>query len=78
MFRWYEMSAICYAFLSDVADGKASFAESRWFSRGWTLQELIAPDHVAFLDADWRDIGDRQQLADDITVIGLCCERVFI
>jgi hypothetical protein len=68
MFRWYERSSICYAFLSDVADGKVSFGKSRWFSRGWTLQELIAPDHVVFLDAHWQDIGDRQQLTDKITL----------
>jgi hypothetical protein len=67
MFRWYEESRVCYAFLSDVAPDRATFTASRWFTRGWTLQELVAPDRVAFLDADWQDLGDREQLADHIT-----------
>jgi hypothetical protein len=67
MFRWYEDSRICYAFLSDVADGKATFVKSRWFSRGWTLQELIAPNQVNFMNASWQDLDDRVTLADQIT-----------
>ena len=68
MFRWYQNSSLCYAFLSDVADGKALFSTSRWFSRGWTLQELIAPDRVVFFNADWQHLGDRRTLADEITM----------
>ncbi|KAK7996435.1 hypothetical protein PG989_004475 [Apiospora arundinis] len=61
MFRWYEKSAICYAYLSDVY-GQVSGQEmscSRWFSRGWTLQELIAPPNVEFFSAFWEFVGDR-------------------
>ncbi|KAI2613364.1 heterokaryon incompatibility protein-domain-containing protein [Hypoxylon sp. NC1633] len=43
MFTWYHDSVVCYAYLSDVKPGGAVFAQSRWFTRGWTLQELIAP-----------------------------------
>lgn len=68
MFRWYQESKICYAFLSDVADGRTLFHESRWFSRGWTLQELIAPKRVVFLNQNWEPLGDREELADEITV----------
>jgi hypothetical protein len=48
MFRWYKNAKRCYAYLSDVSlatwdmDDKCSFRNSRWFTRGWTLQELIA------------------------------------
>ncbi|KAH8710288.1 hypothetical protein GQ44DRAFT_714454, partial [Phaeosphaeriaceae sp. PMI808] len=54
MYRWYRNATKCYVFLSDVSVSaatetpqrsawKASFRASEWFTRGWTLQELIAP-----------------------------------
>ena len=49
MFRWYQNASICYAYLSDVKKSnqenltKSEFESSQWFTRGWTLQELIAP-----------------------------------
>jgi hypothetical protein len=59
MYRWYECSNICYAYLSDVKD-PAQLGNSRWFTRGWTLQELIAPSRVEFYTADWVHIGGKQ------------------
>lgn len=44
----------------------SSFRQSRWFTRGWTLQELIAPSWVLFFDSDWRLLGDRQGLSQAI------------
>ncbi len=73
MFMWYERASICYAYLADVEHGGGSMQEisaaamqSRWFTRGWTLQELIAPTEVVFLDCDWEEIGTRSALADCI------------
>lgn len=40
MYKWYERAAICYVYLSDVS-GKEDIAKSSWFTRGWTLQELL-------------------------------------
>jgi hypothetical protein len=37
----------------------SAFAYSRWWTRGWTLQELIAPPQVAFFSKDWVFIGKR-------------------
>lgn len=50
MHLWYEQAAVCYAYLADVhsADGPEAFEASRWFRRGWTLQELLAPEDVRF------------------------------
>ncbi|KAF2017600.1 HET-domain-containing protein, partial [Aaosphaeria arxii CBS 175.79] len=59
MFRWYRNATRCYVFLSDVLvptatdtyqcnEWEASFRASEWFTRGWTLQELIAPVSVEF------------------------------
>ncbi|KAE8423525.1 ankyrin repeat-containing domain protein [Aspergillus pseudocaelatus] len=49
MYRWYQEAEVCYAYLADVPSRKG-FKESRWFTRGWTLQELIAPTKLIFLD----------------------------
>ncbi|KAH7131753.1 heterokaryon incompatibility protein-domain-containing protein [Dactylonectria estremocensis] len=68
MFQWYRDAAICFAYLSDVdslddpASEGSSFSRSRWFTRGWTLQELLAPTEVAFLASDWAEIGTKNSL----------------
>lgn len=64
MYAWYRDSALCYAFLSDVpaaSSAETSFDGSAWFTRGWTLQELIAPAHVVFYDAGWQTLGSRDE-----------------
>ncbi|KAK3377271.1 ankyrin repeat-containing domain protein [Lasiosphaeria ovina] len=66
MYRWYERAGQCYAFLADVPS-KSSFSESRWFTRGWTLQELIAPPTVVFVDENWNDLGTKVTLQRDIS-----------
>ncbi|KAI0897169.1 HET-domain-containing protein [Annulohypoxylon nitens] len=66
MFQWYKASAVCYAFLEDVS-AKSDFLSSRWFTRGWTLQELIAPRNVLFYNQEWNLLGDRFQLASEIS-----------
>ncbi|KAI0359560.1 HET-domain-containing protein [Trametes cingulata] len=80
MFGWYQEAWICLAFLSDVRADEdpltagSSFRRSRWFTRGWTLQELIAPHaEMVFLAKDWTAIGDRDTmvgLLEDITSVG--------
>ncbi|GAB1738220.1 hypothetical protein NU219Hw_g2768t1 [Hortaea werneckii] len=73
MYAWYQDAAICYAYLSDVPSTDKPLAEhshfvrSRWFSRGWTLQELLAPDEVLFLSMDWTILGTKDSLADVIS-----------
>lgn len=57
----YANAVTCYAYLEDVKDG-SQFTASRWFKRGWTLQELIAPPHVLFFDSSWIEIGSRASL----------------
>jgi hypothetical protein len=60
MFRWYKESAICYAYLIDVLsddDSQApssTFPKSRWFTRGWTLQELLSPRELVFFSNNWK------------------------
>ena len=78
MFRWYQNAAHCYVYLSDVskpdgADGerawKEAFRSSRWFTRGWTLQELIAPRLVNFFSLEGERLGSKSMLKPEIHVI---------
>ncbi|KAF2201152.1 hypothetical protein GQ43DRAFT_448996 [Delitschia confertaspora ATCC 74209] len=102
MWRYYERSAMCYAYLDDVdvfdplrgghgvsnaSDGSSEeltskqvdlidekdLARSRWFTRGWTLQELIAPARVAFYIKGWNFVGYKATMGrklERITGIG--------
>lgn len=74
MYGWYKRSKVCYAFLSDISDsGVANYekaASSLWFSRGWTLQELLAPRVVRFYTCDWGLIAERNNsyMSEAITI----------
>jgi hypothetical protein len=63
MFAWYQRAEVCYVYLSDVDfsqfdEGKLwMLGESRWFTRGWTLQELLAPTHLKFYNSWWGLLG---------------------
>jgi len=68
MFRWYRDAVICYAYISDVKAGDPhSLSECRWLTRGWTLQEMIAPDRVHFYDMNWDFLGSRISLAAQLS-----------
>ena len=92
MWEWYGEAQECYAHLSDVTCSAlagpfdtASGTPSAWFSRGWTLQELLAPEIVIFCDHDWNIIGQKKDEAilaeiTKITSIPLRClaSRFFL
>ncbi|KAK5651335.1 hypothetical protein OQA88_12568 [Cercophora sp. LCS_1] len=75
MFKWYEKSTRCYVFLWDVPTAtpgcgwESNFRESRWFKRGWTLQELLAPKSVQFFTRDGTLLGDKVSLQRQIREI---------
>ena len=80
MYRWYENARVCYAYLHDAPDPWFPTASDderypdfsgwpEWFSRGWTLQELIAPSDVQFFNKNWQSIGDKRTLAP--TLVGI-------
>ncbi|CAK1354041.1 unnamed protein product [Cercospora beticola] len=76
MFRWYQRASKCYVYLFDVemtqnnrhastlGSWKTAFQKSRWFTRGWTLQELIAPEVVEFWSSDRYMLGTKADLSD--------------
>ncbi|CAI6336805.1 unnamed protein product [Periconia digitata] len=63
MYRYYAESTICFAYLDDVEGNFSTLEASSWFSRGWTLQELIAPKEMYFYDRNWKSIGTKKSLA---------------
>ncbi len=79
MFRWYQNAAKCYVYLSNVSrtafganvesnqlSWELDFRESRWFTRGWTLQELLAPSSVEFFSQEHNRLGDKRSLERQI------------
>ncbi|KAJ8117390.1 hypothetical protein ONZ43_g4219 [Nemania bipapillata] len=78
MFNWYRDAKVCYAWLADLPAAmerpiESAMKECRWFTRGWTLQELLAPRHVEFYDRDWTFRGtkkDLKELVADASQIG--------
>ncbi|KAH7254672.1 heterokaryon incompatibility protein-domain-containing protein [Fusarium solani] len=73
MFKWYKESVICYVFMDDVTlqeDGvMRNFDSSRWFTRGWTLQELIAPHGLFFFDRGWNYMCSRDVISSRLEEI---------
>jgi len=83
MFRWYRNAAKCYVYLSDVSktsfnsNDKSMFRKSRWWTRGWTLQELLAPKSVEFFSEEGELLGDRELLEQEIHAItGIAIEAL--
>ncbi|KAH8795608.1 heterokaryon incompatibility protein-domain-containing protein [Hyaloscypha finlandica] len=72
MFVWYKRATVCYVYLSDLessADVSTALEDCRWFSRGWTLQELIAPQEVKFFDQNWQFKGCKNHLLEELSDI---------
>ena len=89
MFRWYQQSKVCYAYLSDFApiaaddsspqeSFQANLGQCRWFTRGWCLQELLAPPHLRFFDRAWQEIGMKSTLSGLISKITGVPEAVLV
>ncbi|KAG4439500.1 hypothetical protein IFR05_005036 [Cadophora sp. M221] len=78
MFRYYKEAKLCYAYLSDVSSStveaaldleNSEFEQSAWFTRRWTLQELIAPKDLRFYNKDWTYLGSKDRLKNAICSI---------
>ncbi|KAK4102837.1 HET-domain-containing protein [Parathielavia hyrcaniae] len=71
MYTWYAHSEVCYAYLSDLEASAPldQLGACRWFTRGWTLQELIAPKHIIFFDREWNMRGTKEDLAEALSHI---------
>lgn len=83
MFRWYQKADVCYVYLPDISkditlpDEYSEIARSRWFTRGWTLQELIAPSSLIFYSKEWYRIGTKTELCELLaTITGIDVETL--
>jgi hypothetical protein len=79
MFHWYSNATRCYVYLSDLSSPpsdtndefnprpwESDFRTSKWFTRGWTLQELLAPRSVEFFSRERKRLGDKSSLEQQI------------
>ncbi|RDI82296.1 hypothetical protein Vi05172_g7732 [Venturia inaequalis] len=84
MYRYYQNARVCYAYLSDLlpADNTSSIEERlrpcRWFSRGWTLQELIAPPSLIIYDSEWNAVASRSEIAVALAGITHIDKHIFV
>ncbi|PSR94498.1 heterokaryon incompatibility protein-domain-containing protein, partial [Coniella lustricola] len=74
MFTWYQKATACLVYLSDFPPHTPEFPDPllphcRWFTRGWTLQELIGPTSLTFYDRDWNDHGSKRLRSFEISTI---------
>jgi hypothetical protein len=90
MFRWYQKAARCYVYLPDVSvpdhvgndhrsrlSWEPAFRQSRWFTRGWTLQELIASTTVEFFTLEGKRFGSKLSLGSLIHEITGIAEKAL-
>ncbi|RFU32244.1 hypothetical protein B7463_g4094, partial [Scytalidium lignicola] len=79
MFRWYCNATRCYVYLSDLSIStfdsnneynpqlwESDFRKCTWFTRGWTLQELLAPSSVDFFSCEFKRVGNKSSLEHQI------------
>lgn len=79
MFKWYRDAEVCIVYLEDVAKpdrgdhitasdvARTAFATCRWSTRGWTLQELIAPANIRFFFSDWTLMGEKVEFLTELS-----------
>lgn len=84
MYMWYRDARVCYAYLHDVHNDEGQESESSpfwtsdWFKRGWTLQELLAPQSLIFFSRNWKMIGSKISLAAVLCKITSIEEDVLV
>lgn len=83
MYEWYKRAKVCYAYLNDVvvgedADVSSAVANSLWFTRAWTLQELLAPSDVVFYDKNFSRLSSKYDLAKNTQYLKQIPARVLL
>jgi hypothetical protein len=71
MYVYYSKAKLCIAYLDDIEDvpkDGSYLTRATWFSRGWTLQELIAPRNMVFYSQNWHELGSKAKLRSEIAV----------
>lgn len=79
MYKWYQNAVICYAYLADLnGNDRDNLGKCKWFFRGWTLQELIAPRKVMFYGKRWSEIGTKEEMRTEISKITCIDEDILV
>jgi hypothetical protein len=81
MYQWYKTAGICFVLLEDLVSGQpldACLTSCRWFSRGWTLQELIAPHYVEFFNQSLQFVGTKRDHAELISATTKIPPRILL
>lgn len=84
MYKWYQDAVRCHVYLPDVMikshrdDTIKQLQSSRWWTRGWTLQELVAPTHVDFYTKEWNYIDNKVELVELITSVTTISREVLL
>ncbi|PSN70380.1 HET-domain-containing protein, partial [Corynespora cassiicola Philippines] len=81
MYAYYAKSEICFAYLDDVPyypEDDLPLLNSVWFSRGWTLQELIAPEEIYFYSAGWKKLGSKYSTRKSLIIASGVVEEVLL
>jgi len=79
MYMWYRRAAVCLAYLDDISGaGFQAIGKSIWFTRGWTLQELIAPEEVIFYNSYWKVQGTRTNRVSELESITGISKEVLL
>ena len=76
MYRWYQNAYTCFVYLADITLSPSTpsghypdLSPCKWFSRGWTLQELVASNSTQFFSREWTWLGDKDTLQSTLTKI---------
>lgn len=75
MYTWYSRAQVCFVYLSDVSSvvelggDNSELMRTEWATRGWTLQELLAPARVIFYSCDWHEIGTKESLRSVLSIM---------
>ncbi|KAH7089713.1 hypothetical protein FB567DRAFT_618970 [Paraphoma chrysanthemicola] len=74
---WVDTCSIDKSSSAELSEAINSMYHCKWFTRGWTLQELIAPPEVVFYSKEWTYIGARSELVVELTAITGIDRRVL-
>jgi hypothetical protein len=79
MYHWYREAGVCIVYLEDIMKpprtgyttaseiAKAAFKACRWNTRGWTLQEVVAPAICRFYFQDWTLMGEKVEFLEELS-----------
>ncbi|KAI1849710.1 hypothetical protein JX266_004659 [Neoarthrinium moseri] len=86
MYRWYKDAGVCFIYLDDLTNGSwenereqfSAVQSCRWLTRGWTLQELIAPANCRFYASDWTFLFTKSDWVYQLSMMLGVAQQVLV